>query len=110
VVVLAALAWQLKLTSFEIIELVVLAALALQLYEIVKALKIGEILLRKLVSSADHVEFGSSNSAGNMIKVGRSIFEKVSYVEKRLMHLTGDKDDMERQMYQVISDSWGAQV
>ena len=69
-----------------------------------------EIFIRKIVSSADHMEFGSSNSAGNMVKITRSAFEKVSHIEKRLMHLTADKGDMERQMYQVLSDSWGFKV
>jgi hypothetical protein len=110
VVVIAALAWQLKLTSFEIIELGVLAAGALQLYEIVKAFKIFEILLRKVMSSADHMEFSTSNSAGNMVKITRGILEKVSYIELRLMHLTADRHDMERQLYQVILEPWGAQV
>ena len=110
VIIVAALSAQFKMTCFEILSLLAVVWVSLQLLQIAKTMISMELFMRKLVSSSDHMEFGQSNSAGNMVKLTRSLFEKVSYIEKRMMHLTADKVDMERQMYQVISESWDFKV
>lgn len=110
VVVIGVASFQLQFTSFEMVMIFLGVWCSLQFFENSKVLVKMEIEVRKLMSSADHVEFGSSNAAGNMVKITRSIFEKASYVEQRLMFLTADKGDVSRQLSQVVSEFWGYEV
>ncbi len=69
------------MTRFEILSLLVVVWVSLQLLQIAKTMISMQLFMHKLASSSDHMELGQSNSAGNMVKLTRSVFDIVSYIE-----------------------------
>ena len=98
--------FQFEMAAFQIISLLSLQIGILQLCQIGCSTRWRSFSC-KLVSSADRMELGSSNSSGNAVRITRSLYDKVSYIEKGIMYLTADKNDMVRQMYQQLTESWG---
>ena len=70
-------------TSFEMVMAIGAAQLSYQLWEVkVQSFKI-QLLLGKISFASCHTSFSSTASGGNIIKVLKSLFDKLSFVEFR---------------------------
>ena len=84
--------------------------ISLQLFEIMMKLTEMNVLLKKAASSLSHVEVSLTSSCGNVVKILRSHFEKLSYIEMRLMTLVGDRHDTARMLAQIVENFWEAKA
>ena len=86
--------------------------ISLQLFEIMMKLTELNMLLKKAASSLSHVEVSVTLSCGSLVKILRSHFEKLSYIEMRLrlMTLVGDRHDTARMLAQIVENFWGAKA
>ena len=69
-----------------------------------------KLFLQNSATSLSHIEMSASLSSGNLVKILRSHFEKLSYIEMRLQSLVGDRHDTARMLCQIVEDYWGAEA
>jgi hypothetical protein len=90
-------AWQ----SFLLLWLIFTSFQLMQLLEVGTELKVWLQLSWKL---NDHMSFLHSCSGGNIVKLLMQLFDKLSYVELRLMYLVSSSREVARQLRQVFDD------
>ena len=77
----------------------------MQLLNLEKINKIMDLQLGWIFGSLRKIEFSTSSRSGNSIKVGMSCFDKISYLETRLMWLVSGAEDTARQIQQIMQGS-----
>ena len=80
----------------EIAQMILLSFLSFQVFQMTCEMKEIKFSLNKAATSISHFEISSSLSCGNLVKILRSHFEKLSYIEIRLTSLVGDRHDAAR--------------
>jgi len=99
-----------EMSAFQIVSLQVGVLAMILMHQMLKQLVEIALTADIAATSLSHIEFSLSNSAGNMVKITRSIFDKASYIEKRMMELTGEAGDTARILAQVVEGAWQAKV
>jgi len=99
-----------EMSAFQIVSLQVGVLAMILMHQMLKQLVEIALTADIAATSLSHIEFSLSNSAGNMVKITRSIFDKASYIEKRMMELTGEAGDTARILSQVVEGAWQAKV
>ena len=99
-----------EMTAFEIASLQVGVFVMIQLHMMLKQLIEIALTADTVQTSLSHIEFSLSSSSGNMVKICRSIYDKSSYIEKRMMELTGEAGDTARILTQIVEGAWKAKV
>ena len=99
-----------EMTAFEIASLQVGVFVMIQLHMMLKQLIEIALTADTVQTSLSHIEFSLSSSSGNMVKICRSIYDKSSYIEKRMMELTGEAGGTARILTQIVEGAWQAKV
>ena len=85
-------------SSYEMVQLTVQLVMSYQLLMMSFQAAQMKVLLGKMIAAVDHLRFISSAAGGNQVKQLTAIFDKVAYIELRLMHMTGSVRDCCRQI------------
>ena len=99
-----------EMTAFEIVSLQIGVFAMTQMHMMLKQLVEIALTADTVQTSLSHIEFSLSSSSGNMVKICRSIYDKSSYIEKRMMELTGEAGDTARILTQIVEGAWKAKV
>ena len=91
-------------------KMVIGSFISLQLFQLLHEMMEIKLFLQKAATSLSHIEMSASLSCGNLVKILRSHFEKLSYIEMRLQSLVGDRHDTARMLCQIVEKYWGAQA
>ena len=91
-------------------KMVIGSFISLQLFQLLHEMMEIKLFLQKAATSLSHIEMSASLSCGNLVKILRSHFEKLSYIGIRLQTLVGDRHDTARMLCQVVENYWGAQA
>jgi hypothetical protein len=91
-------------SSYEMVQLTVQLVMSYQLLPMSFQVAQMEVLVGKMTSAVEHLRFVSSAAGGNRVKQMMCLFDKVSYIELRLMHMTGSGRGCRRQLSQILYD------
>lgn len=93
-------------SSYEMAQLIVQLLVSWQLLQMTFQAAQMKMLLGKMTSAVEHLRFISSAAGGNQVKQLMGLFDKVSYIERRLMQMTGSGRDCVRQLKQILTDDF----
>ena len=94
----------------DIMKMVIGSFISLQLFQLLQEIMEIKLFLQKGATSLSHIEISASLSCGNLVKILRSHFEKLNYIQMRLQSLVGDRHDTARMLCQIVEDYWGAEA
>ena len=97
-------------SSYEMVHLAVQLVMVQLAMQVVQQAAQIKVLVGKMTSAVEHLRFISSAAGGNQVKQLMSLFEKTSYIERRLMYMTGSGRDCKRQLYQILYDELGEKL
>lgn len=84
--------------------------ISLLLVQLLQEMMEIKVFLQRAGTSLGHIEISASLSCGNLVKILRSHFEKLAYIEMRIQGLVGDRGDSARMLCQAVEEFWGAKA
>ena len=87
-------------SSFEMTQIAVQIVMAAGVWKFVWEMQFFKVVAGSSLEILEHLRFIMSKAGGNQVTQLMNIFEKLSYIEARMMHMTSDASDSARQIAQ----------